>query len=208
VTEHVNVVRCPLDPNPSPHRRPSYFREVFDLMPPGSRDTLVQYLRKDQICHSCLTHCELNGTATKHSSNLRIRYGRAVWTGCKWRSWSLGFSDRWCWACDTMHPQLAFSPSQAARVNTPGRVCIGREGYVRLCQHKIVSWAHVEGRIAEWRGGGRGCSGETKKDGSVSGAKVIAADFVCACEAAESPSAGNALERRKDRGQSHNFSHV
>ena len=152
-TEDYSIVRCALAP---PYwklqTRLPWFRETFDCqpgllsaLPNESRDTLCRYLRKDQICASCLRRCELNGAVNKHSG--RIPYGTAVWTGCKFGSWAVTYAHLFCWACMATHPTLAFSPSQALLKKykgRPGRACIGRQGYIRLCQHKTVTWAEVE----------------------------------------------------------------
>lgn len=48
-----------------------------------------------------------------------------------------------CGLCQTDHPTRLFSPAQ--RRLPPGlRKCIAREGYVRLCAHKVVTWGLVE----------------------------------------------------------------
>ncbi|OIW28206.1 hypothetical protein CONLIGDRAFT_681184 [Coniochaeta ligniaria NRRL 30616] len=159
-TESYGMVRCALaHPNHNLRTSMPWFRERFDVLPDATRNTLCRYLRKDQICPSCLKHCELNGAANGHSG--KIPYGSAVWTGCKFRSWSLhvGYGHRHCWACMSAHPTLPFSPSQASlkKLTTdPGRVCIGREGCIRLCQHMTVTWSEVERLMVERRGDGPG----------------------------------------------------
>ncbi|KAK4206454.1 hypothetical protein QBC37DRAFT_407105 [Rhypophila decipiens] len=48
-----------------------------------------------------------------------------------------------CAPCQSDHPTRFFSPAQ--RRMPPGlRKCIAREGYVRLCAHKVVTWGLVE----------------------------------------------------------------
>lgn len=49
----------------------------------------------------------------------------------------------YCGGCKRHHPMILFSVAQ--RWNTDEqRVCIGREGYIRLCQHKTLSWLNIE----------------------------------------------------------------
>ncbi|KAK4215432.1 hypothetical protein QBC37DRAFT_398701 [Rhypophila decipiens] len=48
----------------------------------------------------------------------------------------------YCSGCKCRHPARAFS--QAERRKPDRRICIGREGYVRLCEHKTLTWAQVE----------------------------------------------------------------
>ncbi|KAH0437916.1 hypothetical protein CcaCcLH18_03592 [Colletotrichum camelliae] len=65
--------------------------------------------------------------------------------GCKTnrspRCWS---SDRaraylYCSGCEQLHPTSIFSIAERQKgANT--RVCIGREGHIRLCEHKTVTW--------------------------------------------------------------------
>jgi hypothetical protein len=161
VKDNHSIVRCArAHSNQNLHTSVSWFREMlykFDNLPDGPRNTLRRYLRKDQICASCLTRCELNGAANKYSG--KVPYGSAIWTGCKFGSWAVSYGGVPCWACSGIHPTLAFSPTQASlkkSTTRPGRVCIGREGYIRLCQHKTVTWAEVEKLMVERRGDGPG----------------------------------------------------
>ncbi|KAM7187473.1 hypothetical protein V8F33_011213 [Rhypophila sp. PSN 637] len=48
----------------------------------------------------------------------------------------------YCSGCKCRHPARAFS--QTERRKPAGRICIGREGYFRLCEHKTLTWAQVE----------------------------------------------------------------
>lgn len=50
----------------------------------------------------------------------------------------------WCIGCSRTHPRVLFSPKERKHY---ARVCIGREGYVRLCEHKTLNWSDV-GTIA------------------------------------------------------------
>ncbi|KAK3692006.1 hypothetical protein B0T22DRAFT_435341 [Podospora appendiculata] len=48
-----------------------------------------------------------------------------------------------CAICHNDHPSRLFSITQR-RAPAARRKCIGREGYVRLCAHKVVTWGLVE----------------------------------------------------------------
>jgi len=50
-----------------------------------------------------------------------------------------------CRACLVDHPVALFSPSQRENQapSQKGRTCIGHKGYVRLCQHKVITWKMV-----------------------------------------------------------------
>jgi len=48
-----------------------------------------------------------------------------------------------CAPCRTNHPTRLFSATQR-RLPAPIRKCIAREGYVRLCAHRVVTWNLVE----------------------------------------------------------------
>lgn len=56
-----------------------------------------------------------------------------------------------CSGCDLRHPLFLFS--RAERHKQPGeqRICIGREGSLRLCRHKTVSWDTVAARVSSDR---------------------------------------------------------
>ena len=99
-------------------------------------------LRRDQLCENC----QVYGYSTAALEQFR-RSGvckiEPVWTGCKFSAKNQQWVYMYCDACDRFHASRAFSRSQ--RYALPkGRVCIGREGVVRLCEHVAVSWADVE----------------------------------------------------------------
>lgn len=47
-----------------------------------------------------------------------------------------------CSGCQMDHPRYLFSAEQR-RTPSRIRICIGHEGYVRLCDHKTVTWAQI-----------------------------------------------------------------
>lgn len=52
----------------------------------------------------------------------------------------------YCSGCKLSHPTMAFSPSQQQKRSSQ-RICIAREGVLRVCDHLSLTWAEVEGRI-------------------------------------------------------------
>ncbi|KAK7967227.1 uncharacterized protein PG986_001504 [Apiospora aurea] len=49
-----------------------------------------------------------------------------------------------CSGCKAYHPVFLFSPVERQK-GPSRRVCIGRQGHIRLCQHKMVEWQHLAG---------------------------------------------------------------
>lgn len=54
----------------------------------------------------------------------------------------------YCAGCNTYHPRNAFSYSQRRR-SQAGRICIGREGQLQLCEHVSITWADIEAHLAK-----------------------------------------------------------
>ncbi|KAI0007957.1 hypothetical protein F4779DRAFT_642310 [Xylariaceae sp. FL0662B] len=48
-----------------------------------------------------------------------------------------------CAACGVDHPMSFFSIRQRTRP-LESRICIGREGFIRICEHRFLKWADVE----------------------------------------------------------------
>lgn len=91
-------------------------------------------LRRDELCPRCLERCEYDSKAWP------------VWRGCKFLSITNELF--YCAGCLCCHPSRAFSKEERAKP-WHTRVCIGREGVVRLCEHKSISWAEIENHIKE-----------------------------------------------------------
>ena len=68
----------------------------------------------------------------------------------KSKEWS-GLLDRltkeylYCAACQTKHPVGLFSAAQRQELEhyDQQRVCIGQEGHVRICEHKVLKWSEI-----------------------------------------------------------------
>ncbi|KAK8035196.1 F-box domain- cyclin-like protein [Apiospora rasikravindrae] len=81
-----------------------------------------QLLWRDQICDDC---AELRRDLAAYKRALRRVYQTML-----------------CSSCKAYHPVFLFS--LAERQKGPSRrVCIGRQGHVRLCQHETVNWQHL-----------------------------------------------------------------
>lgn len=54
----------------------------------------------------------------------------------------------WCSGCGKQHPLLFFSAVQRG-IASAHRICIGREGSIRVCAHEAVTWPDVEAANAK-----------------------------------------------------------
>ena len=52
----------------------------------------------------------------------------------------------YCAGCDTYHASNAFSHTQR-RKGPAHRICVGREGRLRLCEHVSISWADIQAHL-------------------------------------------------------------
>ncbi|KAF4471410.1 hypothetical protein FALBO_1677 [Fusarium albosuccineum] len=55
----------------------------------------------------------------------------------------------YCSGCYLKHPSAAFSAEQKL-TREQERVCIGRQGHVRLCNHEVITWADIESSINQY----------------------------------------------------------
>lgn len=60
---------------------------------------------------------------------------------------------QFCSGCQRHHPRLLFSAKERCKESSE-RICIGRQGFIRICPHKTIRWADVEA----WKSG-RGPAG-------------------------------------------------
>lgn len=68
-----------------------------------------------------------------------------------------------CSGCQDNHPKSMFSTMHQNMGSQGTRICIGREGHIRLCEHEVITWADVESHLIEWRANPRRYSGITVK---------------------------------------------
>ncbi|KAK0742106.1 hypothetical protein B0T21DRAFT_345947 [Apiosordaria backusii] len=117
---------------------------------PDDWNILRFLLRQDRLCSSCLRHSELIPQMKKHNSSDKMRLdplqirsnGRGPWNGCKFTSRN-PTNTLYCAGCDCNHFARQFSTKQRAR-DDDKRVCVGREGFLRPCKHRKITWADVE----------------------------------------------------------------
>lgn len=50
------------------------------------------------------------------------------------------------WLCSRPHREGTGS----YRLNSSARICIAREGYVRVCQHIVIRWSDIESWAAQY----------------------------------------------------------
>ncbi|KAK4218959.1 hypothetical protein QBC37DRAFT_382993 [Rhypophila decipiens] len=89
-----------------------------EKVPEMSRSRLRILLRKDMYCEECRT---VDGEAER-----RLRE-----------------ESLYCCGCRRSHPVGLFSYKQR-RETDKNRICIGREGHIRACQHLTISWADID----------------------------------------------------------------
>ena len=100
----------------------------LDYLQRRERALIRHLLEKDRLCDRC--------RAEKLHEKERF-----TWGSCKF------WEDRWegkrCSGCKQEHSGKLFSPTELNK-DDETRVCIGREGYVRVCSHLTLTWAEVE----------------------------------------------------------------
>jgi hypothetical protein len=109
-------------PSQANHNAYPWPRPHASFLDPSQSKELLTLLAKDSYCSNCV--------ATRHAPDWQTRLALAT--------------ERYlhCSGCDLDHPACLFTPEQ--RINTQhDRVCIGHQGYIRLCQHKTVSWRQI-----------------------------------------------------------------
>jgi len=65
------------------------------------------------------------------------------------KAWDLANKHLFCSACLVDHPKVFFSAAEREKVLPwQSRTCIGHTGYIRLCEHEVITRAHVARRWA------------------------------------------------------------
>ena len=98
------------------------------------KDIISRGLSKDQTCKKCQ-----EGYASRQRAGLP--------TSCKFASLDNDYLH--CSGCGQDHPSPMFSPEQKEKPWRE-RICIGREGHIRLCEHEVITWADIEPHIIRW----------------------------------------------------------
>ncbi|KAK3339788.1 hypothetical protein B0T25DRAFT_363488 [Lasiosphaeria hispida] len=110
----------------TPWARPNRAFEAEALTP-----RFVEYLERDARRNFC-TKCRAvgNGLAGLH------------------RARNLVDKSLHCVGCDEKHPLAYFSAAERQR-DEKARICIGHEGYFRLCEHKVIDWKTVANAVRQ-----------------------------------------------------------
>lgn len=97
---------------------------------------LVRHLlEKDRLCDRCRVEKLHDRTSAK-------------WASCKF--WKPEWNWRQCGGCEIMHVTRHFSPTELHK-DRETRICVGREGHVRVCDHLTLTWADVERGVSRLR---------------------------------------------------------
>ncbi|KAF4978472.1 hypothetical protein FZEAL_5158 [Fusarium zealandicum] len=100
---------------------------------------LSSYHRKDNLCIECQKMFHLRKKSNQSTLCKFARGHRNDWLVC---------SD-----CLMYHPTSAFSLKEQKK-KSDRRICIGKEGYIRLCQHVVISWQDIKPLIQSLKQGG------------------------------------------------------
>lgn len=96
------------------------FTRSLEKIPETAKPGLQAPLRKDM-------HRELCRSIEMHAKRKKLKQELLYYSRCK-----------------TKHSVGLFSYDQRRGASNTGRICIGREGHVRMCAHMTLSWVDVE----------------------------------------------------------------
>lgn len=106
-------------------------RMPFGVLPWDSMPEFEATIRKQTLCKQCQIQVTRQG---------RIKPHLCVFVETPEKL-------TYCAGCSRYHPRNAFSDMQRRR-SSANRICIGREGRLRLCEHVSISWADIEAHLA------------------------------------------------------------
>lgn len=90
---------------------------------PSLKSALRLLIQKDMYCTTCrIVRPNRKQADSDHKSRIKLLY---------------------CSACATKHPINLFSHRQQQE-DSRSRICIGREGNVRICEHVVLTWADIQ----------------------------------------------------------------
>lgn len=95
------------------------------LLQPEEMNKVREILRRTIYCEGCLYFRNLTEERRKTRERLLEEFIS-------------------CSGCKTFHSAGYFSYQQRLQPDE-SRICIGRQGYIRLCEHKNISWSDLEG---------------------------------------------------------------
>ncbi|KAI8716506.1 hypothetical protein NCS52_00944700 [Fusarium sp. LHS14.1] len=100
----------------------------FIKYPPRLKNDIASRLRRDLLCMMCQ-----DGVQERKDAGLPIRCKFAPRDDLDWLD---------CLSCGLEHPSAVFSSLQRQKIND--RVCVAKEGYIRLCQHEVIRWDDIQ----------------------------------------------------------------
>lgn len=103
-------------------------RMPFGILPWSSVPEFVATIRKQTLCEPC---------QTAHRDGV-------LPNGCVFMETPQKYIH--CAGCNTRHTRHAFSHTQRQK-GARERLCIGREGRLRLCEHVSIGWADIEAHL-------------------------------------------------------------
>lgn len=92
-------------------------------------------LRRDALCITCQENHRLRPRDRFNIS--RTLFSRSTFLHCS--------------GCRHDHPKSMFSTAHQKTRPRGTRICIGREGHIRLCEHEVITWADVESHLIQWK---------------------------------------------------------
>ncbi|KAK0735705.1 hypothetical protein B0T21DRAFT_384489 [Apiosordaria backusii] len=126
----------------------SYFYHWSICRTVGAQNMTRHLLRKDLLCNTCLSRSDLRMTRTGEVVSRHPR-GRSLWNGCKFGGPKvMGIGPLYCSGCAVIHHHRHFSATQR-KTKGSERVCIAREGVLRLCEHQQIRWADIERHLVD-----------------------------------------------------------
>lgn len=120
-----------------------WFKHCFEVKARGRRGVPVQLdeaasrLRRDLLCVSCQW-----GYSNRKSHGLSVT--------CKFGTHEQDKEWLHCSGCKVDHLSTVFTSEEKMKPWNE-RLCIGRQGYVRLCEHEVITWADIEACMAQAR---------------------------------------------------------
>ncbi|KAJ3543654.1 hypothetical protein NM208_g3458 [Fusarium decemcellulare] len=103
--------------------------------------------KNSDIAQSIIARLQTDSLCSKCQRQYQLRKNNLQSATCKFAPIGILKTKDWlyCSACNLDHPSAVFSATERAKQQ---RICIGRQGYVRLCDHEVITWADLEAQIA------------------------------------------------------------
>lgn len=117
-----------------------------------NQQELRQRLQRDGMCSMCLSRREfpVNGFRAWSGPGCdpEDALGAAPWYHCRFTSVERP-ARLHCHGCGTHHDARSFSPSDA--ISKAPRLCLGKQGSVRLWEHVRIRWGEIADHLAGWQ---------------------------------------------------------